>query len=461
MLKLEDLREQVKKGEINQVVVSFPDMYGRLMGKRFDADFFLESVAEHGTHCCTYLFACDMNMEPQSDYTYANWQKGFGDFHLVPDWTSLRLMSWLSKTATVMGDVYSDNENDPALVPYAPRTILRKQIEAGSKLSYQVFSASELEYYTFENSYRDAHALNYQQSKLKTLGDYAEDYHLLQTAREEKYTGVFRQHLKASGIPVENSKGEAGNGQHELNIKFSDILSMADRHVIYKQCLKEVADQLGVSVTFMAKPFTDAIGSGCHIHLSMTHAGNGRNAFVSNDNSCNTNEKFSPLFKHFLAGWLKYTPDVMVFYAPTINSYKRFVSASWAPTHLAWSYDNRTAAFRVVGKDQSTRIECRIPGADCNIYLAFAASLASGLRGIVDQLEPPVVFEGNIYQAKELPQVPKTLKDAIEAFEKSTFAREAFGEDVVNHYLNFYRKEQAAYEKSVTDWERQRYFEQI
>ncbi|CAF2617985.1 unnamed protein product [Rotaria sp. Silwood2] len=461
MLKLDDLRERVKKGEISQVVMSFPDMYGRLMGKRFDADFFLECAVDDGTHCCTYLLACDMNMEPQSGYTYANWQRGFGDFHLVPDWTSLRLMSWQNKTATVMCDIYDDKESDKVLVPYAPRSILRKQIEAASKLSYKVLSASELEYYTYENSYRDARAQNYEKSKLKPLGDYPEDYHLLQTAREEKYTEAFRQHLKASGVPVENSKGEAGIGQHELNIKFSDILSMADRHTTYKQCLKEVADQFGVSVTFMAKPFIDTAGSGCHIHLSMVNSSDGKNAFTADGSGTNSNDQFSPLFKHFLAGWLKYTPDVMVFYAPTINSYKRFMSASWAPTHLAWSYDNRTAAFRVVGKGQSTRIECRLPGADCNIYLAFAASLASGLRGIADKLEPPPIFEGDIYQAKELPQVPRTLKEAIRVFENSSFAREAFGEDVVNHYLNFYRQEQAAYEKTVTDWERHRYFEQI
>lgn len=458
MRKLDDLRELVKKQEINQVVVSFPDMYGRLMGKRFDADFFLESVVDQGTHCCTYLLACDMNMEPQSGYTYATWEQGFGDFHLVPDWTSLRLLSWQDKTAAVMGDIYNDKENERGLVPYAPRSILRQQIEAASKLSCKVLSASELEYYTYKNSCRDARSVNYEQSKLSPMSDYSEDYHLLQTAREEKYTGLFRQHLRASGIPVENSKGEAGIGQHELNIKYSDILSMADRHVTYKQCLKEVGDQLGVSVTFMAKPFTDAVGSGCHIHLSMVDASTGKNAFSTDDHS---SDNFSPLFKHFLAGWLKYTPDMMVFYAPTVNSYKRFVTASWAPTHLAWSCDNRTAPFRVVGKGQSLRIECRLPGADCNIYLAFAASLASGLRGIAEKLEPPPKFDGNIYEAKDLPQIPKSLKEAVDMFEKSTFAHETFGQDVVDHYANFYRKEQIAYDTSVTDWERRRYFEQI
>jgi glutamine synthetase len=285
-----------------------------------------------------------------------------------------------------------------------------------------------------------------------------EDYHILQTGREEKYTGVFRKHLKASGIPTENSKGECGIGQHELNVRYADILPMADRHLVYKQCLKEVADQLGMSVTFMAKPFTDATGSGCHIHMSIFNA-QGKNAFVGDEQLGPV--KCSPLFKHFLGGWMKYTKDFMPFYAPTINSYKRFVSSSWAPTRLAWSYDNRTAGYRVVGSGQSLRIECRIPGADANPYLVFAASLASGLQGIREKIEPPPVFEGNIYEAKQLAEVPKTLAEAVSVFENSKVAKEAMGEEVVRHYAHFYRQEQAAYDKSVTDWERTRYFERI
>ncbi|CAF3911895.1 unnamed protein product [Rotaria sp. Silwood1] len=489
-------------------------------------------------------------MQRQLGYIYTNGPKEFGNFHLVPDWTSLRLMSWQNNAATVMCDVYDDKENDHVLVPYAPHSILRKQIEAASKPPYKVLTVSELEYYMYENSYRDARAENYEKLKLKTLGDYHRSYHLLQTASEEKYNEAFRYHLKASGIPVENSKREAGIGQHELNIKFSDVLSMADQlgvsvtfmakpfidtagsgchihlsmanasggkkaftadsnstdsndksyHLLqtaseeknneaFRYHLKvsgipvenskreagigqhelnikfsdvlSTADQLGVSVTFMAKPFIDTAGSGCHIHLSMVNASGGKNAFTADSNSTDSNDKCSPLFKYFLAGWLKYAPDVTVFYAPTINSYKRLMNASWAPTNLAWSYDNRMTAFRVVGKSQSTRIECRLPGADCNTYLAFAASLASGLRVIADQLEPPPIFEADIDQTKELPQVARTLKEAIHAFENSTFEREVFGEDVVNHYLNFYRQEQAACETSVTDWERHRYFEQI
>jgi len=398
-----------------------------------------------------------MEMKIHPGYSFTNWQRGFGDLHLIPDMTSLRLMSWRDKTASVMCDAYDNHD----LAPVAPRSILRRQTNAASELSFKIFSASELEYYTFENSYRDAHAVDYQKMKLKPVGDYPADYHLLQTAREEKYTNLFRQHLKKSGIPVENSKGEYGIGQHELNIKFTDILAMADRHVIYKQCLKEIADELGISVTFMAKPFSDNPGSGCHLHLSVTNAADGTNAFTGDEHIPGSHVKCSPLFKHFLAGWMKYTPEVMVFYAPTINSYKRFVSSSWAPTRIAWSYDNRTAGFRVVGEGKSLRIECRLPGADCNIYLAFAAALASGLQGIKDELPLAPIYDGNIYEAEDVPQVPQTLKEAVQLFEKSAFARQAFGDDVVNHYTTFYRNEQALFDTYVTDWERRRYFEQI
>lgn len=457
MLSLDDLRERIKKGEIDQVVMSHVDMYGRLVGKIIDGDFFAESCAENGTHCCTMLLVCDMDMKLHPGYAITNWQKGFGDFHLVPDLTSLRLMSWKNKTANVMCDAYDSH----VLVPVAARSILRRQIQAASELAFKVFSASELEYYTFENSYRDARAVDYHKKKLKPVGDYSADYHLLQTSREEKYTSLFRQHLKSSGIPVENSKGEYGIGQHELNIKYTDVLAMADRHVIYKQCLKEIADELGISVTFMAKPFSDDPGSGCHLHLSLTNAVDGTSAFTGDEVIAGTYLTCSPLFKHFLAGWMKYTPELMVFYAPTVNSYKRFVTSSWAPTRIAWSYDNRTAGFRVVGAGQSLRIECRFPGADCNIYLAFAAALASGLQGIKDKTPLPQAHDGNAYEAEHLPQVPQTLKEAVQLFEKSTFARQAFGDEVVDHYATFYRNEQAVFDTYVTDWERQRYFEQI
>jgi glutamine synthetase len=250
-------------------------------------------------------------------------------------------------------------------------------------------------------------------------------------------------------VPVENSKGEWGKGQHELNVRYAEALEMADRHVVFKQCLKEIAEAMGMSVTFMAKFAADGAGSSCHIHFSLWK--DGKNAF----------DKKPDVFRHFLGGWIAHVPDVMVFYAPTVNSYKRYVDGSWAPTRLAWSNDNRTAGFRIVGSGQSTRIECRIPGADCNPYLALAASLASGLDGIANKVEPPEVFVGDIYQAKELPRVPYTLAQAIDLFENSSFSKKAFGQAVHEHYTHFYRTEAQAYDKAVTDWERRRYFERI
>ncbi|MFT6810638.1 MAG: glutamine synthetase, partial [Saprospiraceae bacterium] len=265
------------------------------------------------------------------------------------------------------------------------------------------------------------------------------------------------RHLRNSGVPVENSKGEWGLGQHELNVRYTDLLQMSDRHVVYKQCLKELADSQGLSVTFMAKYHEDRAGSSCHLHISLWNGD--QNAFAGNEDLHGI--KCTEIFRWFLGGWIKYASDVMPFYAPTVNSYKRYVAASWAPTKLAWSYDNRTAGFRVVGKGKSLRIECRIPGADCNPYLAFAASLACGLRGIKDQIEPPAIFEGDVYAADNLPSVPTSLSEATQMFADSDFNKETFGEEVVKHYSHFFVKEQEAYDKAVTDWERKRYFEQI
>jgi glutamine synthetase len=263
--------------------------------------------------------------------------------------------------------------------------------------------------------------------------------------------------LKNSGVPVENSKGEWGPGQHEVNVRYAEALEMADRHVVFKQCMKELADAAGLSVTFMAKFASGQAGSSCHIHLSLWR--DGANAFPGNK-TCGP-VQCSDVFRWFLGGWIAHVPDVMVFYAPTINSYKRYVDGSWAPTRLAWSYDNRTAGFRVVGTGKSLRIECRIPGADCNPYLAFAAALASGLDGIAHRIDPPDHFSGDVYAARNLPRVPYTLAEAADRFDRSEFANRAFGQDVVEHYLHFFRTEQNAYNFAVTDWERRRYFERI
>jgi glutamine synthetase len=439
MLTPDALGKRVEADEIDTVLVMFTDSYGRFMGKRCDARFFLENVLKEGTHACDYLLTVDMEMEPVPGYDFANWEKGYGDFHLVPDLATLRVADWLEKSALVICDVKG--------VGVAPRSILRSQVDRVAEAGFTPFGASELEYYVFETSYREAATRGFHE--LPQAGWYLEDYHMLQGRRHEKLTAPVRRHLRRSGIPVETSKGEWGLGQHELNIRYTNALWMADRHVLYKQCIKEVADGLDMSVTFMAKLDQKQAGSSCHLHLSLWNGD--KSAFAGE----------SDTFRHFLAGWIAHVPDVMVFYAPTVNSYKRYRAASWAPTRLGWSNDNRTAGFRVVGEGNGLRIECRIPGADCNPYLAFAAALASGMDGIEKKLEPPPIFEGDIYKAESLPSVPPTLRDATDLFEASDFAGAAFGEEVVKHYTHFFRTEQAACEDAVTDWERRRYFERI
>ncbi len=452
MLTLKQLKEKVESEEIETVITAFTDHYGRMMGKRYDAEFFLSSVVDSGTHACDYLLTTDMEMEPVPGYDFANWELGYGDFHLVPDFKTLRVADWLEETALIICQVMDDEHNP---VEVAPRSILTSQLTALEKAGFESAAASELEYYLFEDDYRMANDQGYE--GLRPVGWYLEDYHILQGTRVEDFTATARRHLKHSGIPVENSKGEWGLGQHELNVQYTDTIQMADRHVIYKQCLKETAERLGYSITFMAKYHEDQAGSSCHIHVSLWKEGT--NVFVGDEDFGGV--KGSEIFGQFLAGWIKYVPDVMVFYAPTINSYKRFVDGSWAPTRLAWSRDNRTAGFRVVGSGNSFRIECRIPGADCNPYLAFAAAIASGLQGIHEKLEPPPCFVGDVYAAKELDHVPQTLNDALTHFKNSPFAAKAFGETVVKHYTHFFQSEIDSFERSVTNWERKKYFERI
>ena len=451
-LTLDELRDLVVRGLIETVIAGFTDHYGRLLGKRCDAEWFVDEAAAHGTHGCNYLLTTDIDMQPVPGYRFANWQQGYGDFHLVPDLGTLVRASWLDRTALVLCDVADDGG---ALVPVSPRSLLRRQVDAARDLDFTPYAASELEYYLFQHSYRQAAELDYR--GLQPAGWYLEDYHILQGTRNEAFTSAVRRHLKASGVPVETSKGEWGLGQHEINVRYAEALQMADRHIIYKQCLKEVAEQMGRSVTFMAKFASDRAGSSCHIHFSLWR--DQHNAFAGSSDLGPV--KCSDTFRWFLGGWIAHVPDVMVFYAPVVNSYKRYVDASWAPTRLAWSYDNRTAAFRVVGRGPSLRIECRIPGADCNPYLAFAAALASGLDGIRNRIEPPPCFSGDLYAARHLPHVPARLDEAADRFAGSQFAASAFGADVVEHYTHFFRTEQAAFHAAVTDWERRRYFEQM
>ena len=455
MLSLDDLASSVASGELDTVVVGFTDHYGRLCGKRFDAGFFLESVAADGTHGCDYLLTVDIEMEPVRGYDFASWDLGYGDVHLVPDLATLRIADWLDATAIVLCDVVDERTHDLAEV--APRTVLRRAVGRLAAAGLTAKAATELEYYLFRTSYEEAARRGY--GDVEPAGWYIEDYQLLQGARTEPFHAAVRRHLNRSGVPVESSKGEWGLGQHELNVRYADILDMADRHVLYKQCLKETADRQGLSVSFMAKYAADRAGSSCHVHMSLWR--DGQNAFAGEHELGAGGVRASDELRWFIGGCIAHVPELMVLLAPTVNSYKRYVDGSWAPTRVAWSYDNRTAGYRLVGRDQSLRVECRIPGADCNPYLALAAMAVSGLDGISNRIEPPERFVGDVYAAAEVDRVPATLREATDAFAGSTFAKEALGAAVVDHYTHFFRTEQAAFDAAVTDWERRRYFERI
>ncbi|MEM7093112.1 MAG: glutamine synthetase family protein [Actinomycetota bacterium] len=442
----EDLAAAIGAGDLDTVIMAFTDHYGRTVGKRFDAEFFLETISD-GTHACNYLLTCDMEMEPVEGYAFANWSGGYGDVHVVPDLATLRRCGWDDSSAMVLCDLVDQDSHE--LVPVAPRTVLRRQVERAAALGLVAKAASELEFFLYRDSYREAHRKGY--NDLERAGWYNEDYHLLQGGRVEDYVGAARRALRASGVPVENSKGEAAVGQHELNIRYAEILDMADRHVVMKHAMKEVADRQGVAVTFMAKPHEGESGNSCHIHLSLWR--DEQNMFADDGRS-------SDVFRWFLGGWMKHAPDLMPLYAPNVNSYKRYQSQSWAPTRLAWSTDNRTAAFRVVGSGPSLRIEFRVPGGDVNPYLAFAAALASGLDGIENRTEPPEEHRGDVYSDTEVPTVPTSLRAALTRF-RSGAAAALLGADIVEHYAKAAETECAAYEAAVTDWERRRYFERI
>ena len=456
MLTVDELRSAVDEGSIDTVILAFPDLYGRMLGKRLDASFFLTDVAG-GTHACDYLFTVDMEMEPVAGYEFSNWDLGYGDVHLAPDLGTLRKLSWLDRTALVICDAELEPSHEPVAV--APRSILRKQLERLRAQGFEAMAGSELEYYLYRSSFSDAARSGYRD--LSDAGWYIEDYVLLQGTRTEDLNGAFRRHLAASGVPVESTKGEFGRGQHELNIRYAPILGMADRHIVLKQAAKEISEQLGASVTFMAKPDAAQAGSSSHLHVSLWTETNGELTNVFPGDGDLAGIECSDEFRWFLGGWMRYVPEMMVCYAPTVNSYKRFQAGSWAPTAQAWSPDNRTAGFRIVGTGPSLRIECRILGADVNPYVAYSAVIASGLAGIENQIEPPPAFIGDVYGASDDLMLPGSLQDAVNGFEKSELARSAFGEDVVAHYTHFFRTEAEAYRQAVTDWERIRYFERI
>ena len=445
MLSLEDLERAVREGQVETVLAVFPDLYGRLVGKRIAARYFLDHVAEHGMHACDYLFTVDMEMDVVEGYEFANWNKGYGDVHCVPNWSTLRLATWLDRSALIVCDVYDESTRD--LVAVAPRTMLKKQLGALAEMGYSAKGGSELEYYLFKDSYEEAHTKGYED--LQPFSAYIEDYHMFQGTKEEQINAAVRRHMESSGIPVEFSKGEWGPGQHELNLRYAEVLEMADRQCIYKQAFKEIAWAQQIAVSFMAKWRSDLAGSSMHLHLSLW----------DREDRAVFGDETSDIFRHFLGGWMHHARAMAPFYAPYPNSYKRYVYQSWAPTRIAWSRDNRTAGFRIVGTGKSQRIESRLPGADANPYLAYAAALAAGIDGIKNAIEPPPLFSGDAYQDDSAKSVPANLSEATDALERSDMFRQAFGNDVVDHYVHFFRTEQRKYDEAVTSWERARYFE--
>ena len=442
MLTFDELKAEVGSGAIDTVIVAFTDMQGRLMGKRLHGEFFVEEMdAEHKVEGCNYLLALDMEMDPIPGYEIASWERGYGDFGMQPDLATLRRIPWLEATALVIADVLW-HDGSPVLP--SPRQVLRAQMERATALGFTPMTGSELEFYLLRETYQEAWAQRYED--LTPSVPYILDYHILATTYDEGLIRQIRNGMHGAGIKVETSKGEAWPGQHEINFRFADALTMADNHVIYKNGAKEIAHANGCSITFMAKPFESWIGNSCHVHASLFR--DGEPAFRDDET----------LFERFVAGQIATFKELAVFLAPTINSYKRYAAGSWAPTTLAWGHDNRTCGFRIVGHGAAKRVETRIPGGDVNPYLAFAAIIAAGIHGIENELQLPPGLEGNAYES-DAERFPSTMREAILALELGTMARGAFGDQVVDHYLNYAHTEQGLFDKVVTDWERIRYYE--
>ena len=449
MMDREELERSIGAGEIDTVLVCFPDMQGRLVGKRVTGHFYLDEV-QREMHVCDYLLAVDTEMEPVPGFKAASWDKGYGDFSVRPDPSTLRRIPWLEGTALVIGDCVDHHGAD---LPHAPRSILKRQLARARDAGFTVKMGSELEFYLFDESYEDAASKRF--ADLKTAGGYIEDYHIFQTTKEEDLIRAVRNGMDGAGVPVEFSKGEWGPGQEEINLRYAEALEMADRHSIYKNGLKEMAWQRDKCVTFMAKWREDLAGNSCHVHSSLWRTADGTPAFADSY----TEDGWSQTFRGYLAGQVELARDMTLFLAPYINSYKRFKSGSFAPTKAVWSRDNRTAGFRVVGKGSGLRVENRMPGADVNPYLAFAATIAAGLHGLKEGLAPADEFAGNIYDNDAAAEVPLNLRDAIAALERSAPMRSALGDDVVEHYLHAGRWEQSEYDRRITDFELKRHFE--
>jgi glutamine synthetase len=449
MLTLEQVRVEVDEGIIDTVVLAFTDMQGRLQGKRLSAEFFLEEVAEHYSEGCNYLLAVDVEMNTVDGYAMSSWDRGYGDFVLVPDMATLRQLPWQPGSVLVLADL---TWLDGAPVVASPRQILAAQTARLAERGLVALAGTELEFVVYRDSYEQAAARGYRD--LTPANQYNVDYSILGTARIEPLLRRIRNEMAGAGLYVESAKGECNLGQHEIAFRYAEAVATCDNHSIYKTGAKEIADSEGMSITFMAKPNTRE-GNSCHIHLSVRGASDGA-PVMAGDGPYG----LSPLGEHFLAGQLAALRELTLCYAPNINSYKRYVPGSFAPTSVRWGPDNRTCALRLVGHGHSLRVENRTPGGDVNPYLATAAMIAAGLDGIDRELplEPPVT--GNAYADTSV-TVPHTLRDALELWEKSELARRSFGAEVVEHYANYARVELAAYDAAVTDWELRRCFERL
>ena len=447
-LTFKDLELAVTDGSIDTVLVCMVDMQGRLMGKRFHAKHFI-SEGHKETHCCDYLLATDLEMGTPDGYAATSWEDGYGDYTMKPDLTTLRKTPWLDGTAMVICDVLDHHTHEE--VTHSPRAILKKQIKRLQEMGFDPIMATELEFFLFEKSFKEIQENGFRE--LRPISSYNEDYHILQTTKEEHIMRPLRNYLWSAGIPVENSKGEAETGQEELNIKYDNALNTAEHHTIAKHAVKEISWSKGHAVTFLPKWHHDKVGSSSHVHQSLWK--NGENAFYDPADKLG----MSKVLKHYMAGLLSYTSDITFFLAPYVNSYKRFAKGTFAPTRIIWSVDNRTAGFRLCGAgSKNVRVECRIGGSDMNPYLAIAAQIAAGIAGIENKLVLDEPAKGDVYQG-DTKMIPASLREAKDALSASGMLKSAFGEDVVKHYCRAAEVELEEFDRVVTDWEIARGFE--
>jgi glutamine synthetase len=450
--QLEELRAMVQDGRIDTVIVALADMQGRLMGKRVQAEAFLNGVVDHGIHFCTYLLGTDMEMNTPEGYKLMNWEAGYGDWIGRQAWETMRVVPWLESTAIVLADAV---DHDGAEIPISPRTMLRRQVERAVGQGFVVKAGTEFEFYVTSDSYEEMAEKGY--NDIERVGYYNEDYHLLQATKLEPLYRQIRNQMTEARIPIEFSKGEAAPSQHEVNIRYDEVMESADRSVLFKHGAKEIAWLNGYGLTFMAKPYAEWTGSSGHLHISIWDRKTDKPLFF--DPASKAPYGMSDTMRWFLGGMMALQRELALFIAPNINSYKRYAVASWAPVNVVWGRDNRTTGFRIVGDGPALHIENRFPGGDMNAYLAYAAELGAGLFGIENKIEPPAEYKGNGYLAKGCDRMPRALYEAVDLLEKSKAAVQIFGADVVEHYLNAARVERDTYDAAVHAWDRKRYLE--